>query len=118
MINVPISVGELIDKITILEIKMLHIKSDNVGFELTKLLEISKNFECEELKSQLREVNQVLWNTEDSIRECERLNDFGENFIILARRVYYKNDERARIKRMINEMFNSEIIEEKSYSEY
>tara|TARA_R110002153_G_scaffold193634_6_gene347047 strand:- start:2178 stop:2534 length:357 start_codon:yes stop_codon:yes gene_type:complete len=118
MISVPVSIGELIDKITILEIKMIHIKSDNVKFELSKLNDIAKDYDCQELKSQLHEVNQELWNTEDSLRECERKGDFGENFITLARNVYYKNDERSRIKRVINETFNSKIVEEKSYSAY
>lgn len=122
MINIPVSIGELIDKITILEIKTEHIKNPdalkNITFELEELSKLSENFKCEELKIALKKVNQTLWNTEDAVRQCERNSCFGEEFIDLARVVYHKNDERARIKRSINDKFNSSIIEEKSYAAY
>lgn len=122
MISIPVSIGELIDKITILEIKINTITNidalGNIKFELTKLENIAKEFECTDLKTSMSAINQELWNTEDAVRECERTHDFGEKFISLARNVYHKNDERARIKRMINERFNSAIVEEKSYSAY
>ena len=123
-ITVPISVGELYDKISILEIKSAVLfndrnKANNVDKELSELRAISDNYPIgDELFNQLKEVNKRIWDIEDAIRECERDNHFKERFIELARAVYLNNDERSRIKKEINIQFNSDIIEEKSYKEY
>ena len=126
-LKVPISLGELIDKITILRIKLSKINSSeaqkNISLELEKLHQVLnetkiidtnlKNFEIK-----LSKINKSLWVIEDKLREKEKEKKFDKNFISLARLVYHKNDERAKIKRMINKSFGSEIIEEKSYSQY
>ena len=126
-LKVPISLGELIDKITILRIKFNKINSNeaqkNIRSELEKLEQILgktmyidsnlKNFEIK-----LSNINQSLWDIEDQLREKEKEKKFDKKFISLARMVYYKNDERAKIKRMINKNFGSELIEEKSYTQY
>ena len=126
-LKVPISLGELIDKITILRIKFNKINSNeaqkNISLELEKLEQILnktmlidsnlKNFEIK-----LSKINQSLWDIEDHLREKEKAKKFDKKFISLARMVYYKNDERAKIKRMINKSFGSELIEEKSYTQY
>jgi len=118
-ISVPISVGELIDKITILEIKGEKIKDEekleNINHELEELSSIMKD---DEYKSQLKSINEKIWDIEDRVRDCERKGDFGKEFIETARSVYKFNDERARIKYEINKKFNSSIVEEKSYSKY
>ena len=124
MILVPISTGELIDKITILEIKCLKLlgkKLDNCKKELISLNSIIKENQIstdEKLINQLRIVNNKLWDIEDKIREKEREKLFDESFIELARSVYIENDKRSKIKRLINLQTNSEFIEEKSYQEY
>ena len=121
------SVGELVDKITILELKALHlrdaIKLENVKKELklleSKLTELGiQNVRFEELRQGLGAVNSQIWVIEDQIRDQERKGLFGDDFIKLARSVYKKNDDRARIKREINELLGSEPIEEKSYQHY
>ncbi|PCI62722.1 MAG: hypothetical protein COB37_06385 [Kordiimonadales bacterium] len=124
MIMIPVSVGELIDKITILEIKAVMItepsKLENVQHEL-KLLNGVKNQhvtqteEFETLASELKHINQQLWNVEDDIREQEAQKKFEGTFIALARSVYELNDERARLKRDISLLLGSEVLEEKSY---
>ena len=122
----PISWGELIDKITILEIKSVEIMKEtaraNVIKELLLLLEIANSHgacdELSELKSNLKAVNSVLWKIEDAIREKERKGEFDAEFIELARSVYKRNDERAFLKRKINKIFDSEIVEEKYYAHY
>jgi Family of unknown function (DUF6165) len=123
----PVSFGELIDKIVILEIKAAKIqnpqKLDNVRNELALLTEARAGFslsdeEVGDLKRDLKQVNEVLWDIEDKIRVCERDKSFGPEFIALARRVYKTNDQRAAIKRQINELAGSAIVEEKSYQEY
>lgn len=119
----PISVGELIDKITILEIKVENIvdfdKKDNVTRELRTLIGILQGLEglpnLQSLSQQLSMVNLELWRIEDAKRECERNQSFDEHFIHLARQVYIKNDVRAQIKREINMLCGSYIVEEKSY---
>lgn len=119
----PISVGELIDKITILEIKVENIvdfdKKDNVTRELRTLIGILQGLEglpnLQSLSQQLSMVNLELWRIEDAKRECERNQLFDEHFIHLARQVYIKNDVRAQIKREINMLCGSYIVEEKSY---
>jgi len=126
-IFVPISVGELLDKITILNIKCERLQDAdqlaNVRREL-KLLEKARD-EClrstpsvEHLSAQLKVVNESLWDVEDKIRNCERNSDFGERFIELARSVYRYNDRRSALKREINLSLGSSIVEEKSYTDY
>ena len=126
---IPSSVGELIDKITILEIKQERIsdaaKLHNIQRELEALMAVvnQQNLgypegDLSDLGQQLFAVNQQLWTIEDDIRECERQGDFGPSFIALARAVYRRNDERAAIKRRINDQCGSELVEEKSYAAY
>ena len=125
--NIPISWGELFDKKTILQIKLKNLKTKsalkNVKTEYDQLSTIfnknfSKNINAKKLISGLKKVNQKLWDIEDLIREKERNKTFDKDFIELARSVYFTNDERSRIKRNINETFGSELIEEKSYTDY
>jgi hypothetical protein len=124
---IPISWGELIDKITILEIKQTHIKSPialaNIYKELSYLNEIVENSTgvaelISDLKQQLLDVNKRLWQVEDDIRDKELKQDFDIGFIELARRVYRLNDERAKLKKSINQVLNSELVEEKSYKDF
>ena len=127
LINTPISVGELIDKITILQIKRERIddleKLNYVNNELTQLLHIIiqndlNTAELKTLSTQLKTINETLWGIEDAIRDCERAKDFSDIFIQLARRVYITNDKRAEIKREINKLTNSVLHEVKSYQDY
>ena len=117
----PVSLGELIDKITILEIKQIHmtgIKLKNVNKELKLLKKIlqDKNLEIDiDLINSLKEVNNNLWKIEDNIRIKERDQKFNKEFIQLARSVYKENDKRASIKKEINQKYNSELVEEKLY---
>ena len=123
----PISAGELIDKITILRVKAERIgdsaKEANVRKELA-LLEatasehLPASAEIDHLTAELTAVNAALWDIEDGKRDCERRQDFGPDFVALARRVYIDNDQRAAIKRAINAAAGSEIVEEKSYKPY
>ena len=124
---IPISWGELFDKIPILQIKLENLKEKNalknVKLEHDQLFSIFNQFFLEntianELMDDLKLINQKLWNIEDLIRDKERNKFFDEKFIELARKVYFTNDERSRIKRNINETFGSEIVEEKSYADY
>lgn len=126
-ISVPISPGELIDKITILEIKSVRIsaadKLANVRRELDALRRTwsASDFAATDIapdQDALRAVNERLWKIEDDIREKERAQAFDAEFIRLARQVYFQNDERAAIKRRINTRLGSALIEEKSYSDY
>ncbi len=119
---IPTSWGELIDKITILEIKAARLPTPqaraNVEKELALLAVIAAPVlagDIAELKSALRVVNQTLWDIEDAIRDKEKAGDFGPDFIALARSVYKQNDARAELKRGINNALGSEIREEKSY---
>ena len=123
-IDAPISIGELIDKITILEIKGDRItdraKAANVARELDLLRGIKAKAgldgdQIDGFARELRIVNATLWQIEDEIRELEARKDFGQRFVELARSVYQINDARARIKHRINASFGSEIVEEKSY---
>ena len=120
----PVSLGELIDKITILEIKQIHmtgIKLKNVDKELKLLRKIlqDENLEIDiDLINNLKEVNNNLWEIEDNIRIKESNQKFDKEFIQLARSVYKENDKRASIKKEINQKYNSELIEEKSYNNY
>lgn len=126
-ILVEIAPGELIDKITILEIKAEQIrdaaKLANVRTELEILAAardkaIAVSAQLGELTRQLKQVNQELWGIEDEIRLCEKAQDFGSRFVELARSVYFQNDRRAALKRQINELLGSRIIEEKAYQPY
>ena len=125
--NIPISWGELFDKITILQIKLENLTSknalNNVGREFKQLHSIlikyfPNSIEAKQLEEELKQINQQLWDIEDNIRDKERKRSFDDEFIQLARSVYIINDERSRIKRKINDIFGSEFVEEKSYSEY
>ena len=123
---VPISWGELLDKITILEIKDLKISTtnakENIRKELKYLLDIAnlKNMpeEIQSLKIELKNVNLNLWEIEDGIREKELAGEFDKVFIELARSVYRLNDVRAKIKQSINSILRSELVEEKSYKDF
>jgi len=120
----PISIGELIDKITILEIKQIYmtgIKLKNINKEMKLLKNIlqDKNLEINiDLIKNLKKVNKKLWEIEDNIRIKESNQEFDEEFIQLARSVYRENDMRASIKKEINQNYNSELVEEKSYTNY
>ena len=126
-IKVPISPGELLDKVTILRIKSQRMtdprKLSNVRLELSALeatwnLSAYAAIDVETEISALQSVNERLWVIEDDIRDQERAQIFGAEFVRLARAVYIENDERAAIKRRINETLGSSIVEEKSYREY
>ncbi len=126
-IKVPISPGELVDKITILEIKSARMtdpaKVANVRIELTMLQETWRTsaYASHDITAQwaaLRAINEKLWDIEDDIRDLERARKFDKEFIQLARAVYVTNDERAAVKRDINTRLGSRIVEEKSYAKY
>ena len=123
----PISWGELIDKITILEIKKDNIRSAqalaNVRRELNALSTIVDRQNglsnlISDPRQQLHQINRKLWKVEDDIRDKERKSQFDSEFIALARSVYRLNDERAKIKRLINQLLDSELVEEKSYADF
>lgn len=124
--TVPVSWGELLDKITILEIKADRITRAealaNVARERRALQAIAASVLRLEpvaaLYRALRTVNEALWEIEDDIRECEAAGDFGAGFVQLARAVYRTNDERAALKRQINDLLGSELTEEKSYADW
>jgi len=124
---ISISWGELFDKLTILQIKLENLQDqnalNNVKIEYDELFKIFNNNFLEDdnairLLADLKNINKILWNIEDDIRDKERHKTFDEEFIELARSVYITNDERSRIKRNINNTFGSQFIEEKSYSDY
>ena len=126
MIEVPVSWGELIDKITILEIKSERIseptKLANIRRELellsAKLGAHAGQADVLRVKDALRDVNGALWDIEDEIRVCENAGDFGSRFVELARSVYITNDKRADLKRELNAVLGSGLVEEKSYQVY
>ena len=126
-ITIEVAPGELIDKITILEIKAQHIadmaKLKNIKAELATLIAsrdkaIPTSEQLNDLTQKLKEANQRLWHIEDGIRDCERQQQFGAEFIDLARSVYKTNDLRSAIKRQINDLLGSRLVEEKSYAPY
>lgn len=126
-IKIDVAPGEVLDKLTILEIKKANIKDPgklrNVGHEydvLSRTLaeQVADTAELQALRARLKEINETLWRIEDDIRDQERAKDFGPRFVELARAVYHTNDERAAIKRQINELLDSDIVEEKSYAAY
>jgi hypothetical protein len=125
--KIQISWGELIDKITILEIKAERLKSRvatrNVRRELTVLNGVARKVltqrkDVQELKQRLKALNDALWDIEDKIRAKEAAKLFDHEFIELARSVYMNNDRRGRLKREINAVLNSELVEEKQYTIY
>ena len=127
-ILVEISVGDLFDKITILNIKLKKITDNekliNISKELEVLNEQSQKVNVSDKKAlsdltvKLQNINEELWDIENHKRECEAKKDFGESFIKLSRDVHFKNDIRAEIKKEINLLSNSNIVEEKEYSKY
>lgn len=127
LLSIPLSVGEIMDKITILEIKAERIvdagKVANVTAELDTLRPLVTHdalntASIKALVAELKDINEALWDIEDDIRERENSKDFGEAFIALARAVYVTNDKRAEIKKQINLATGSTLIEEKSYEDY
>lgn len=120
----PVSWGELWDKITILQIKVDRIRNPksraNAAHELALLTKVAREPPpaIAPMLSGLLSVNLRLWQIEDQIRECEAAQDFGANFVALARSVYHENDERGRIKAAINRILGSDVVEEKQYSSY
>ncbi len=126
-LQVPVSVGEVLDKITILQIKLLHIsdaaKLVNIQNELDALLPLVAGdaFTTEQMQglmAELKSINEALWDIEDDIREKEAAKSFDTEFIRLARAVYVTNDKRAEIKKQINLATGSALVEEKSYEAY
>ena len=126
IINTPISLGELIDKISVLVIKEKKIKDEKknnlIREELTLLRktlnEVANNNSINNYLNQLTDVNSALWEIEEEIRDCEKNKKFDQKFIELARSVYITNDKRAEIKLEINNKFGSKIVEVKSYTKY
>jgi hypothetical protein len=127
VIKVPVSFGEVLDKITILEIKSERIadaeKVRNVRLELDELTAtwneaVQDQAAIADLRKQLKAVNEELWEIEDDIRDQEAAQDFGPRFIELARAVYVTNDKRAAIKKEVNLALGSRFVEEKSYQDY
>jgi len=124
--TIEVSWGELVDKITILEIKEQRLRSEqaiaNVRKELTSLTRTFNAFQSppliQTLRLELKEINQSLWDIENRIRAKEAAKTFDDEFIELARSVYFNNDKRALSKRQINELMSSELIEEKQYTRY
>ena len=126
-VEIAVSYGELFDKISILEIKQSRVVNAdqriNIENELNVLNRVratilQDNFKIDDLIEGLTDVNKRLWNIEDQLRDCERLQDFSETFIELARSVYRLNDRRAELKRELNSRLESELVEEKIYNEY
>ena len=126
-LHVPVSVGEVLDKITILQIKLAHIsdarKRINIQTELDALLPLVDggsfvSSQMQALTAKLKSVNEELWIIEDNIREKEAAKNFDNEFVQLARAVYVTNDKRAAIKKQINLATGSALIEEKSYEPY
>ena len=126
IINTPVSLGELVDKISILHIKNINIKDDEKLKLIREELELLnqtlnkhiKNNDIQNYLDSLIEINSKLWIIEDDIRDCERKKKFDQTFIDLARSVYFTNDKRSEVKLEINKKFGSKIIEVKSYEEY
>lgn len=126
--KVEVSNGELLDKLSILELKLMHIKDRNkivnINKEISELKPLADSLfkkyklEIKNYYRELSEINSKLWKIEDDIRECERKKDYGKGFIELARSVYFTNDKRSAIKKAINILTHSGIIEEKSYEDY
>ena len=126
IISTPVSLGELVDKISILHIKNINIKDEEKLKLIREELELLnhtlnkhiKNNDIQNYLDSLIEINSKLWVIEDDIRDCERNKKFDQTFIDLARSVYFTNDKRSEVKLEINKKFGSKIIEVKSYEEY
>ena len=126
IINTPVSLGELVDKISILHIKNINIKDNEklllVKEELSLLQQtLNDHVNSDQIKpflESLIDINSKLWVIEDDIRDCERDKNFDQKFIDLARSVYFTNDKRSEIKLEINKRFGSKIVEVKSYEKY
>lgn len=126
LINTPVSLGELLDKISILIIKEKNIVDTQKQYYIKNELEVlNKTLENSISRSQVKEyieklieINSELWFIEDDIRDCERKKQFDQKFIDLARTIYIKNDRRSEIKLEINKKFGSELVEVKSYEKY
>ena len=126
LVNTPISLGELVDKISILMVKKKNISDAEKLKQVTKELDFLQktmknhvsNLEIENYLKGLIDINSQLWVIEDEIRNCERNKKFDQEFIKLARSVYFTNDKRAKLKLDINKEFGSELVEVKSYEEY
>jgi hypothetical protein len=124
--KIEVSIGEIVDKYTILMIKASKIqdatKLENINKELTYLIDVLKKEDPlmtdYSLTKVLFEINKELWKVEDDLRDLERVKDFGKEFVILARNVYKLNDQRANIKKEINMKHGSDFVEEKSYQPY
>lgn len=120
MVKVPVSVGEVLDKISILEIKSERIadaeKLANVRTELSHLTLAAQDYRVPELEAELKDINQQLWEVEDELRLMEKRQDFGADFVKKARSVYVLNDKRAEVKKKINLAVGSGLVEEKSYA--
>ena len=124
--KIEVSVGEIVDKLSILHIKRENISNDeklkNVITEYNYLLNVVENelniSTDSELYLELLNINKKLWTIEDDIRDLERNKNFGDSFIELARSVYFTNDKRAKVKKDINLLYGSELVEEKSYTSY
>lgn len=132
-ILIEVAPGELVDKITILDLKLKHITDEEkvhniekersfLGIRYLSLKEVmkeeDKKIKLRDLHNLLYETNAKIWDIEDGVRDCEREKNFGPEFVELARSVYKTNDKRCELKREINKLLGSEIMEEKSYSEY
>ena len=126
-ILVPVSFGELLDKIAILQIKsermvdpakLANVRHELSALEKTWMAHPAANTDIVRLRAELKTVNERLWEIEDEIRVKEKAQAFDDGFIKLARSVYFENDERARIKREINTALGSAYVEEKSYEDY
>jgi len=124
---IDVSPGELVDKLTILEIKLqrlpdgparANVRHEYEVLELARSKALAPSAELARLSGDLKAVNERLWVIEDDIRDCERAKDFGAEFVELARAVYHENDTRAALKRQINTLLGSAIVEEKSYAKY
>ena len=126
LVNTPVSLGELVDKISILTVKQINITDSNKLHQVKKELRflqetLNNHVNSKEIKiyiNKLIDINSILWKIEDDIRECERKKQFDQKFIDLARSVYFTNDKRAKIKLDINYKFGSELVEVKSYEKY
>ena len=124
-IEIPVSLGELVDKITILEIKRIEITNENKlkninhEFHLLDTVLVGTNLkqELKVLSDELTTINRKIWDYENVRRDCENKKDFGEIFLDAVRQIHINNEERSRVKRIINTTYGSSIIEEKSYTE-
>jgi hypothetical protein len=126
-LHAPVSFGELLDKIAILQIKsermqdaakLANVRKELEALSATWLAHPAAGHDIVELRAALKAVNERLWDIEDDIRRCEQRQDFGPEFVRLARAVYHENDERAAIKKQINLALGSAYVEEKSYQDY